>query len=109
VVWITPRFNAKDTVYVTTPVLVFYAIVLLLMQYLYNLDLNEDELESKTNIYAGLTRYESPPDGAPVLALGLKVCVCVFVYLSVFVFVTLILSLCVCVCTGYNHSMHMQR
>ena len=76
-VWITPRFNAKDTVYVTTPVLVFYAIVLLLMQYLYNLDLNEDELESKTNIYAGLTRYESPPDGAPVLALGLKVCVCV--------------------------------
>jgi len=71
VVWITPRFNVKDTVYYTTPLLVLYAIVLLLMQYLYNLDLTEGELES--NIYAGLARYHGPPTGARVLTIGLKV------------------------------------
>ena len=61
--------------YYTTPLLVFYAIVLLLIQYLYNLDLTEDELES--NIYAGLTRYSPPPDGANVLAIVIKVLSCV--------------------------------
>ena len=69
--WITPKFNPKETVYYSTPLLVLYAIVLLLIQYLYNLDLTEGELES--NIYAGLTRYHSPPDGARVLAIGIKV------------------------------------
>jgi len=57
--------------YHSTPLLVFYAIVLLLIQYLYNLDLTERELES--NVYAGLTRYSPPPDGANVLAIVIKV------------------------------------
>ena len=70
-VWLMPKFNAKDTMYYSTPLLVLYAIVLLLIQYLYNLNLHEEELE--TNIYAGLTRYQSPPDGAKVLAIGIKV------------------------------------
>jgi len=55
--------------YYTTPLLVFYAIVLLLIQYLYNLDLTEDELES--HIDAGLIRYS--PVGARVLAIVIKV------------------------------------
>ena len=71
VVFVTPRFNAKDAVYYSTPLLVFYAIVLLLMQYLYNLDLTEEELES--SIYAGLARYHGPPPGARVLTIALKV------------------------------------
>ena len=71
VVWVTPKFNAKDAVYYSTPLLVLYAIVLLLIQYLYNLDLTEEELES--NINAGLTRYHKPPEGARVLTLVLKV------------------------------------
>ena len=71
VVWVTPKFNAKDTVYYTTPALVLYAIVLLLIQYLYNLDLTEGELES--HIYTGLARYHGPPAGAQVLTIGLKV------------------------------------
>ena len=83
VVWVTPKFNAKDVVYYSTPILALYAIVLLLIQYLYNLDLTEGELES--NIYVGLTRYSSPPDGARVLAIGIKVCVCMC-------------FVCVCVC-----------
>ena len=70
-VWLMPKLNAKDTMYYSTPLLVLYAIVLLLIQYLYNLDLREEELE--TNIYAGLTRYHTPPDGAQVLAIGIKV------------------------------------
>ena len=73
VVWVTPKFNAKDVVYYSTPLLVLYAIVLLLIQYLYNLDLTEGELES--NIYAGLARYYGPPAGARVLTIALKVCV----------------------------------
>ena len=71
IVWVTPKFNAKDSVYYTTPLLVIYAIVLLLIQYLYNLDLTEVELES--NVYAGLTRYHGPPDGARVLTIAIKV------------------------------------
>ena len=69
--WITPKFNAKDTVYYSTPLLVLYAIVLLLIQYLYNFDLTEEELESNTD--AGLVRYYEPPTGAPVLTIALKV------------------------------------
>ena len=71
VVWVTPRFNAKDAVYHTTPGLVLYAIVLLVIQYLYNFDLTEEELESNTD--AGLVRYYEPPTGAPVLTIALKV------------------------------------
>ena len=69
--WVTPKFNAKDVVYYTTPVLVLYAIVLLLIQYLYNVDLTEEELES--NLNAGLARYYKPPEGAGVLTIALKV------------------------------------
>ena len=72
VVWVTPRYNAKDTFYYNTPLLVLYAIVLLLIQYLYNLEITKGEI--KNNIYAGLTRYCSPPKGAQVLAIGIKVC-----------------------------------
>jgi len=71
IVWVIPNFDVKNTVYYTTPLLVLYAIVLLLIQYLYNLDLTEAELES--NIYAGLTRYHNPPSGARVLTIALKV------------------------------------
>ena len=71
VVWITPRFKANDAVYYSTPLLVLYAIVLLLIQYLYNLDLTEEELESYND--AGLVRYYEPPTGAPVLTIALKV------------------------------------
>jgi len=71
IVWVTPKFNVKDSVYYTTPLLVLYANVLLLIQYLYNLDLTERELES--NVYAGLTRYHGPPSGARVLTIALKV------------------------------------
>ena len=79
VVWVTPKFNAKDAVYYSTPILVLYAIVLLLIQYLYNLDLTEGELESNNDI--GLTRYNSPPEinGARVLVIAIKVCVCICV------------------------------
>ena len=70
IVWVILKFNAKDTVYYTTPLLMLYAIILLLTQYLYNLDLTE-ELES--NVYAGLTRYHCPPAGACVLTIALKV------------------------------------
>ena len=71
IVWVFPKFNAKDTVYYTTPLLMLYAIILLLIQYLYNLDLTEEELES--NAYVGLTRYHGPPAGARVLTIALKV------------------------------------
>ena len=59
--------------YYSTPLLVLYAIVLLLIQYLYNLDLTEREL--KSNVYAGLTRYHGPPHGAGVLTIAIKVCI----------------------------------
>ena len=74
-VFVTPRFNAKDAVYYSTPVLVVYAIVLLLIQYLYNLDLTEEEL--KSSIYTGLTPFNSSSAGTQVLAIGFKVCICV--------------------------------
>ncbi|XP_065913837.1 piezo-type mechanosensitive ion channel component 1-like isoform X3 [Dysidea avara] len=87
IVWVFPKFNAKDIVYYSTPLLVFYAIILLIIQYLYNLDLTEDELES--NVYAGLTRYSPPPDGANVLAIVIKsLCTGVFMC-SLFEFVLL--------------------
>ena len=69
IVWVTPRFSAKDMMYYTTPMLVIYAIILLLIQYLYNLDLTKDELGD--HIDTVLIRYSTV--GARVLAIVLKV------------------------------------
>jgi len=55
--------------YYTTPMLVIYAIILLLIQYLYNLDLTKDELGD--HIDTVLIRYSTV--GARVLAIVLKV------------------------------------
>jgi len=76
IVWVTPKFNAKDAVFYTSPLLILYTIILLFIQYLYNLDLTNDELRS--NVHAGLIRYSPPPKGAQVFAIVIKVISCIY-------------------------------
>jgi len=70
--WILPYRDPQFTVFVTSPFLVAYGIILLFIQYLYNINLTEEEMESHQ--YYGLNRYHEPPEGANVITIGLKVC-----------------------------------
>lgn len=44
IIWLIPRFTPKDSLFYTSPALVFYAVCLLLLQYIFSLNLTSAEL-----------------------------------------------------------------
>ena len=49
-IWLIPRLNPRDSVVYTSPLLVLYSTVLLIIQYIYSLDLSVNEFEKNNDI-----------------------------------------------------------
>ena len=45
-IWLIPQFTPKDSLYYTSPFLIIYAVCLLILQYVFSLELTQSELSS---------------------------------------------------------------
>ena len=49
-IWLIPKLNPNDSVVFTSPLLVFYSVLLLLIQYVYSLDLTTEEFPKNSDV-----------------------------------------------------------
>lgn len=67
-IWLIPKLNPKDSVIYTSPLLVVYSTILLLVQYVYSLDLTIER-----NIDVVVECMNGTQEGCKSIALLIKV------------------------------------
>ena len=72
-IWLIPRLNPRDSVVYSSPPLVIYSTILLLIQYIYSLDLTMDEFWKNNDIVLECQRGNE--EGCKSIALLAKVSV----------------------------------
>ena len=71
VIWLIPRFTPKDSLFYTSPALAVYAVCLLILQYLFSLNLTSEELSPVDGV--GEECYNSDTPGCKSLVPLIKV------------------------------------
>ena len=60
-IWLIPKFTPKDSLFYTSPLLIVYSVCLLILQYVFSLDLTLDELSPVDGL--GQECYNTPTPG----------------------------------------------
>lgn len=70
-IWLIPKFTPKNSLFYTSPLLAMYSVCLLLLQYVFSLDLTLDELSPVDGL--GEECYNSSTPGCKTIVPLLKV------------------------------------